>query len=323
MCFQLFLICCAVKPKVFVSELGEAIGVKLSTSNMGSLIGDKGVVGAAAGSCSKSMPESLDEMTDVSRLAAKAGFVVNEYVELKKKGLDSKDTAGIWKIEGVTNNGCSLVEMVTSGEAAKKNEVEYKVLLDDWKVHKGKVCMELSGVALAKPLLSAEWQIAAARGAITVCLRKHYANNDNGFNFLSTFAPPLVVRAKSHVPKGELNLVAASLKIERKYLAGAVSVGSFDVMGSTTEFYVTPHTVLPYDKHGTRNANGWISHFWLVEVSGSDDDVNCELKFVTENVGDISVKVPVITNRRVLKVGDVLKRANVTRVSGVKKPRTQ
>ena len=88
MCFQLFLICCAVKPKVFVSELGEAIGVKLSTSNMGSLIGDKGVVGAAAGSCSKSMPESLDEMTDVSRLAAKAGFVVNEYVELKKKGLD-------------------------------------------------------------------------------------------------------------------------------------------------------------------------------------------------------------------------------------------
>ena len=33
-----------MKPKVFVSELGEAIGVKLSTSNMGSLIGDKGAV---------------------------------------------------------------------------------------------------------------------------------------------------------------------------------------------------------------------------------------------------------------------------------------
>ena len=105
---------------------------------------------------------------------------------------------------------------------------------------------------------------------------------------------------------GELKLVAASNKVKKESNKESVVVGNFNVCGQEVKLYAHKHVDLPVTKDGEANDKPWLSHFWLVQQS--NDDFNMELTWVEEEVGIYKVYVPMLQNQRALKQGDVLAR---------------
>ncbi len=64
-------------------------------------------------------------------------------------------------------------------------------------------------------------------------------------------------------------------------------------------------------KDGEASAKPWMSHFWLVQQHDVHKDCNLELTWVYETVGEYNISLPILANKRQLKVGETLKRVRV------------
>ena len=116
------------------------------------------------------------------------------------------------------------------------------------------------------------------------------------------------VTANVNFRKGQLQLVAASLKVDTKECP--LLLGSFDCCGALdVSFYMHPHLVSNSSTSST--ARPWVVPFWYVQSTDCEDDTNVQLQFKKIERGGLTVQIPMLVNHvpiqggeRILKIGD-------------------
>ena len=105
---------------------------------------------------------------------------------------------------------------------------------------------------------------------------------------------------------GELQLVPASQRIERKQGDKGLPVGKFSIGGDDTKLYIMPQFVPPMNAQGEKNKSAWVAPFWLVTPTDANE-ANMTLTFVKRDVHGYIVYVPILKNSKRLAIGDQLK----------------
>ena len=161
-------------------------------------------------------------------------------------------------------------------------------------------------------MLSAGWKMTAAKGAVAIAMQKLVEEHEGAaFEQLEVYSSGkgvcVCVRTVADIPRGELQLVPATMRVDHKIAEGAFGVCTFECGDDVVELYIYKHIVMPLNKDGEENKNPWVSHFWLVQKFEDKRECNVELQWVHEDVGDFKISIPTIVNKRALKKGVVLK----------------
>ena len=252
------------------------------------------------------IPETVEQMSDVTFQAEKLGFRSGCIIAHKQA-----ETIELWEITNIVGGTASIQQHILPTTGGKAKDVAVAVLLAEWRVYKGKVCQHLPGWSAdstSGPSTSDSWAMEEIRGAITMALRslymKHHKDSTQHLNF---FINPTIVQVNKPLKAGSLTLVAASQRHDKIVQAGSVGVGSFGLpSGSSVDMHVLKHIVHPLDAKGELHKSPWIVPFWMLQHVDKEKDANMEFRHVPEKIHGRVVHVPVATNKTDLKVGDVL-----------------
>jgi hypothetical protein len=262
---------------------------------------------SGAGSSQPLATESIEDVKNVERMAEKVGFHVGTNVINK----ESKTKLTIEEMSEVK------VKMQTF-ESTLVVTVDYKTLLEEYKVNKGKLCAEAPGCSVdsASPMVSMDWAIAAVKGAVALAMQTKLVQDEkSAFELTTPYENPICLKAAADIAKGELRLVCASQRVDRKESSGCIKVGTFTVGDMTTPMYVSQQLVLPLNKNGEEVENPWLSHFWCVEKSPKASECNVALIWEEVAVLQHIVLVPILTNKRKINKGETLTRMKVVGTS--------
>ena len=261
-------------------------------------------VAAATGHGVDAVPETVEQMKSAGFQARKNGFTVDTYV-VKKTGGD-----GVYKIIEVDDNAVVLVEQVDGRNAEEEVNVKTELCMTEWRVHKGKVMQPLAGWSLDNrccPLQSATWGLERAKCAISIAAVAAYAKHKAHVQHFEFMQHPSVVRVTCVFGPGELILAPASQRVERKQSPDSLDFGQFDLAdGQMSHLHMFPQFSPPLKADGTTNPNAWVVPFWFVWCSNREGDVNMKVTHISEKVGDMVIKVPVLLNIKELRPGDEL-----------------
>jgi hypothetical protein len=262
---------------------------------------------AVAAGVALQIPETVEQMSDVTFQAQKLGFKSGCIITHKQS-----ETIELWEITKIANSVATLKQHLLPTIGGSSKDVQVSALLSDWRVHKGKVTQHLPGWSAngntCKPSMSESWAMDEIKGAVAVALRSSYMKHHKDVTqHMTLFVNPTIVQVNKPFKAGTLILVAASQRIDKVVQAGSVGVGSYDLpSGSAVDMHVLKHIVHPLDARGEMNKSPWIVPFWWLQHVDDEDEANMEVKHVLEKVHGIVVHVPIATNKKDLKVGDVL-----------------
>jgi hypothetical protein len=262
---------------------------------------------AVAAGVALQIPETVEQMSDVTFQAQKLGFKSGCIITHKQS-----ETIELWEITNIANSVATLQQHLLPTIGGSSKDVQVSALLSDWRVHKGKVTQHLPGWSAngntCKPSMSESWAMDEIKGAVAVALRSSYMKHHKDVTqHMTLFVNPTIVQVNKPFKAGTLILVAASQRIDKVVQAGSVGVGSYDLpSGSSVDMHVLKHIVHPLDARGEMNRSPWIVPFWWLQHVDDEDEANMEVKHVPEKVHGIVVHVPIATNKKDLKVGDVL-----------------
>ena len=133
------------------------------------------------------------------------------------------------------------------------------------------------------------------------------------------FHQPYKCVAAADIPKNALTLIPASLRIEYpssthdqakpyKPSPGCVSLGNMSIIGEEVAFYIAPQIIPPLGKNNKRNTSPWVTPFWFVATTDTEEEVNMALSWQARCMGGMDINMPIITNTVALHKGDELKR---------------
>ena len=301
--------------QVFIADLSKELGFQVTAPWASSPVGAAGAAGAAGGNSSAagaaapkaSVPETIAEMKSETRQVIKLGFKKDAYISPKaEKDLQT------WRVDLVTEAGAECT-LVAAGEEREQKTIALDDMLKDWRIHKGKVTAKLIGwdfeSTRCSPLASPVWKMDVAKGAIAMALMSEYKDHEHLLQGLCLLQNPSIVKATRAFKAGELCLVPASQRIERKQSPGSLPVGRFDLGAEDdTILYLGSQFVPPVSANGTENKSTWVAPFWIVN-STEAADANMDLVHVERDIKGIKVFVPLLKNKKALKEGDEVKRA--------------
>ena len=289
-----------------VSELADSFGVSVTLANQ---TDSKETPAAAAGKKkSEYQVESVEQKKDPVFQANKNGFKPGAYIEATKK----EHVGKIFEIECVTQDFLDIVE-VTHADNKKSHRIPIGELYDHWKVSKRTVSEAIKGYSLTSPcspLQSVAWEVECIKGVINNQLRLAYGKCPDDLAKVSLLQTPTHARAAVSIPAGELKLVPASMRIEKKATAKSLWIGDYILSDATkVTFYLGSQIIPGVDKHGKTQEKPWISQFWFVDVSSKQKEVNMQLEWVKMNDFGCEVNIPFMINSVDLNKGDELKRS--------------
>ena len=246
--------------------------------------------------------ETVEQMQSKSFQACKLGFTQGAHVIEKQA-----ETTSVWRISSIDDETVNLMETIDGKDRASKS-LPIGQTLKEWRLYKGKVTCRLDGWDYesnsCSPLKSDTWQMECVKGAIAIALRGKFAERAHVVEHLELLQNPYMIKTKKDFKAGDLQLVAASQRIDKKSSKDAVSVGRFEAISS--ELFVTPQVVPPVGKDNQESKAPWVAPFWLVQGCEAEDEANMILKHETVVVGCISVAVPVLVNSRSVKADTTL-----------------
>ena len=229
--------------------------------------------------------------------AQKVGIKVGAFVTQKKA-----TTVKIFKVTSISDADGANVEF--EGVATKVPVAE---LLDAWRVHKGKVS-EMVEFETPLPHELEAWGMEAVKGAIAIAIRNEFAKNKSTMELIQVFANPTTVKAARNLMPNELQLVAASQRVDKKHAETSIPLGEFKVSPENhMELFLLPHFVPPTSSTGDANKAPFNSPFWCVKSSDTAKGANVVVTWNVVEVGGITVNVPVLTNRSAMKEGEELR----------------
>lgn len=263
---------------------------------------------ATAVAASSRQPDTLAEQQDLGRQAQKAGFMVGASVSEKKA-----EAMDLYQVLSIDHTEAKL-GLLQDGRVLEEKTLPTTALLENWRLHKGKVTAPLQGwdpaVNPCSPLCSGPWLSELTKGAIGLALKKQWVELQTPLADLELLQNPPAVKVSQAFAKGGLTLVGASQRVEKGRAAAltspaAVGVGSFEVPDKAL-YQVSPHFVGPHDSKGNPAKHPWVVPFWSVEIVKNAGEGNMELQFVATSIAELVVQVPVLVNKVALKPGDHL-----------------
>jgi len=212
--------------------------------------------GASAGASASSagqpwQPDTVEQMKSKTYQAQKVGIKVGAFVTQKKA-----TTVKIFKVTSISDADGANVEF--EGVATKVPVAE---LLDAWRVHKGKVS-EMVEFETPLPHELEAWGMEAVKGAIAIAIRNEFAKNTSTMKLIQVFANPTTVKAARNLTPNELQLVAASQRVDKKHAETSIPLGEFNVSPENRmELFLLPHFVPPTSSTGEANKAPFNSPF--------------------------------------------------------------
>ena len=195
------------------------------------------------------------------------------------------------------------VAQTLDGHELVAPDIKLAMLLSKYRIHRSKVTEVLPGWNpeddSCSPLKSSVWQTDLARSRVHLAMAVTYAEHEMHGKNLELLMNPKAVKVKSPYNKSELQLPAASPKIDRKASKTTIEVG----LG----MHIAPHFAAPFDKDGKVNASKWVVPFWLVGAADDENPPNMALRYVKVEVMKEDVFVPVLVNIVALSPGDTLR----------------
>ena len=248
-------------------------------------------------------PDTIEQMKSQSFQAAKIGYQKDTYVASKKA-----EVVAVWQITAISDTTASMVEIV-DGEAATAQDLPLTTLLQEWRIHKGKVTTKVPKWSYdtnpCSPLSSAAWEIDCMKGAIALASRGIFAEHEGSIAHMKLCINPMSVQVTGSFATGKLKIVGTSQRIERKAMPGSVLAATL----KDEKLFICPHTALPINAAGEVNKAPWIAPYWMVKQV--DKDANMIEEVYKIDVHGFTVMVPVMRNTTALKEGaklTVLKR---------------
>ena len=235
--------------------------------------------------------------------AAQYGFELDVFVMEK-----SSEEVKVFKICDISDTEVGVLEQI-DGENGDGKTIDMDEFLHGWRPYKGKVTTKLTGWSSASctPSQSEAWVLDGARGAVALAVRSEWMSHTRHLDELDIFLHPVTVRVRRDYRVGELTLVAASQRIDKKCFNGiCFKVCTFATESGDTSLYLASHFVLPINPKGEQNKSPWVAPFWYVSEPAKEAHPNMVLKYVKHTVQGIVVQVPVLVNKVSLKNGEVL-----------------
>ena len=120
--------------KAFSIDLKTATGLKFD----GVKLGDGPADTASADDVSSStwVPDTVTQLQSLAHQGSKIGFVVDAWVAPK-----DKTTVSLWQLVLVEDSGEKMVE---HGSGTRRS-ITIQYLMSEWRVHKGKVTLDMPG----------------------------------------------------------------------------------------------------------------------------------------------------------------------------------
>lgn len=255
--------------------------------------------GAAASSWA---PDTVLQLQSPAFQAAKIGFEVEAWVAPKQ----SDGKVVLWQIS--TINDEKGVELTMHGGEVTKN-LSVQELIQEWRVHKGKVTTEMPGysVDVCSPLASESWAMDCIKGAVAIALKAEYEKHEQVAEHLRIMINPYMVYAKKDFAPGKLVLPAASQKVDKKSAAHSIGLGSYEVSQSKRfELFLLQQISAPISKDGKPNKLPWVSAFWAVRCVDQPKQANMKLEYIAVQVLNVTVQVPYLENKCAIAADDEL-----------------
>ena len=108
--------------------------------------------------------ESTEQMKAMEFQAKKPGFVVGSHIVNKQA-----EQAEVWQLTTADADG-AIVNKLVDGHVADTKTVNWTDIIENWKVHKGKVTA-IVDIDAGSPLASSSWELDCIKGAIAIALR--------------------------------------------------------------------------------------------------------------------------------------------------------
>ena len=288
--------------QVFVADLSKELGFDLA-SPWGKTAVDKKVVQPDA-AAQLAVPETVEQLKSKTHQAMKLGFTKGAFIAPK-----NSDEIQIWRIDTVDDDKCTCTQQEEGRGTIKKN-IKFDTLLSDWRLHTSKVTTKLVSWSFEQnkrsPLSQALWQLEAAKGAIAIALMTEYKIHEHLIKGLVLLQHPHEVTVNRTFKSGELCLVRASHRIDRKQGSGGLPAGRFDLGGGqNTVLYITPHFVAPLNAQGQINRQAWVAPFLDGDLRAGQWQHGFKLH--SEGHQWLRRVRPVLKNSKGLNVGDELK----------------
>ena len=299
--------------KVFVKDLASKAGhqakelVENSGLQLTSLTAPRGASSSskldAGASKAHTKVETVDEMKDKLFQISKLGWTLGAHVQPR----DQEDLS-TWKIASLTDGVATLIERKDGHDGSTK-EVTIQELMKQWRLYKGKVSELLAGWSfesnLCSPLSSATWMYDIVKGCVHIAVHQQYKQHANVIEHLEVLQHPLSIKVKTPFKAKSLRLVAASTRLDRKAGKDGVCVGMFDIIES--ELFLLPHFVNPLGRDGEPQKGAWVCPFWAVGACKNEEDANMHLVHELVHVNNITVHVPIMTNKVALQANTELR----------------
>ena len=165
------------------------------------------------------------------------------------------------------------VTQTCDGHESVAPDIKLTDLLPKYRLHKAKVTELLPGWSpeddSCSPAKSIVWQNELAKSRVHLAMAITYKEHEHHVVNLELLMNPRAVKVKAPYNKSELQLPAASMKIDRKASKHAIEVG----LG----MHIAPHFVPPLDKDGKVSTSKWVSPFWMVGSSDGKSPPNMAL----------------------------------------------
>ena len=261
---------------------------------------------ASAATAHPNRPETLAEQQSVVFHAKKAGMVCGAFVIEK-----NQKVAEIWRIGSIDEADVVLLKQI-DGKDADEKRVTTIDLMKSWRVHKGAVTSVLVGWdPVSSPCDPSDYhqlRFDIAKGVIGMAVLKEWEARKSALHKIELLTRPACVKAKQQVAAGDLCLVGASARVDRKPGTGGnnILVGEFRIETGADACFITPHHTPPFNLAGDENKGAFVSPFWQVTKVDEPDKANMILVFVKHVVQEHTVNVPCLVNSRALAPGDML-----------------
>ena len=237
--------------------------------------------------------ETVEEMKSLLHQVGKLGYSVDATLARKESA-----EMCFFRVMSMDDETVTMVEMC-EGHDGPAHDVPLADLMDQYRVHKGKVTSMLKGWGPesnpCSPTSSAAFALEVSKAAVCLAMKTCYAKHECHVKHLQLLQHPTTVKVKQAFKNGELILPAASMKIEKKAGKASLDVG--------LNLFAAPHFAQPLEKSGEPNKSAWVVPFWLVDESS---EPNMQMRHEEVDVMGMTVFVPVLVNKGPLKSGATL-----------------
>jgi hypothetical protein len=257
---------------------------------------------SAAAAASTWAPETTEQMQSPTFQAGKIGFVTGAWVSPKR----SDGNMDIWQINSIDD--VAGVKM-TKHAVDTTNTLTVQSLLEEWRLHKGKVTIAMPGYnpGDCSPAQSEPWAMECIKGAIATALKHEFVKTEEQNLKLNLSVNPYMVTAAADFRPGELKLIPASMRVEKKSGPHAIGLGAYNLANDKqVAMYLMPQLTPPLGKDGRPNKVPWVAPFWAVRQVETQKQACMKLEYMQVTVLDVQVHVPYLTNKVAVHTGDEL-----------------